>query len=268
MFSKRIISAVVGIILLIVVLIVDKIFINIGVAVISIIALYELFTAVGNTKNVLLTLAGYLSAVIVAFSNFIGQNWVMPLIYGYVVLLFLFVLIYHKMVRFTDIAVTLFATVYISFFFSHIVFTRNLSHGNTLIWLIFLGAWTTDTFAFFTGTFLGKTKLWPEISPKKTLEGAIGGIVGCGASFLLYGYLLDILGKYNVDYINLFILGLACSIVSQIGDLSASAIKRQYHIKDFGKIMPGHGGVLDRFDSIIFVAPLVYYFTANFNIIS
>ncbi|MDK2798544.1 MAG: phosphatidate cytidylyltransferase [Clostridiales bacterium] len=267
MLAKRIISAVVGVILLICIVISDKIVINIGVAAISMIALYELFSAVKCEKNLPLMGISWLGAIVISFSNFIRQELIMILIYGYILLLFLFYLIFHSTIRFSRIAINFFALIYIPYFLSHIIFTRGLNNGNVLVWLIFLGAWTTDTFAFFVGTFVGKRKLWPEVSPKKTIEGAIGGIMGCGLSFLLYGYLLHIWGNYNINYANLFILGLLCSFIAQIGDLSASIIKRQYHIKDFGKIMPGHGGVLDRFDSIIFVAPLVYYFTACFNVI-
>ncbi|WHH58971.1 phosphatidate cytidylyltransferase [Petroclostridium sp. X23] len=268
MLGKRVVSAAIGIIILVVVLTSNKIFINIGVAVISVLALHELFCAAGNMQNTSLVSLAFISSVIMAFSNFMEQKFIMPMIYGYIILLFVIILIKHNTIKLSHIAITCFSTVYISYFFSHIVFTRYLPEGNILIWMIFLGAWTTDTFAFFVGTSMGKRKLWPEISPKKTVEGALGGIIGCGLSFLLFGYLIHYFGNHNVHYGSLFVLGLACSIVSQLGDLSASIIKRQYNIKDFGRIMPGHGGVLDRFDSIVFVAPLVYYFTMNFSIIS
>ena len=118
-----------------------------------------------------------------------------------------------------------------------------------------------DTFAYFTGRFLGKHKLIPEISPKKTIEGSIGGIVFTIGAFILYRVLLfkifpDL--KINLPYLLVIILAIAASIVSQIGDLIASAIKRQYNIKDYGKLFPGHGGVLDRFDSVMLVAPVIY----------
>ncbi|MGE4282186.1 MAG: phosphatidate cytidylyltransferase [Clostridia bacterium] len=267
MLSKRVISAAIGVALLVSVLISDKIFVNIGIAIISILALYELFSATDNMQNKLLALVAFLSAGVLAFSNYIGQKSIMAFIYSYVFLLFIILLFNHKSIKVNSIAFTCFSSIYICYLLSHIVFTRYLPEGKIFIWMIFLGAFMTDTFAFFVGISMGKHKLCPAISPKKTIEGALGGIIGCGASFLFFGYLLQTFGKYNINYGNLFILGLACSIAAQVGDLSASVIKRQYDIKDFGQIMPGHGGVLDRFDSILFVAPLVYYFTANFNII-
>lgn len=259
MLGKRIISAGIGIIILIAILTANSIFVNIGVAAISIIALHELLNVTESKHKISLNMVAYLSALVFAFINFLDGRWVPFLIYAYVIVMFLFILIYNKNVQFSDIAVNSFAIIYICFTFMHVVLVRYLPHGNIYIWTIFLGAWTTDTFAFFAGTLLGKHKLWPEISPKKTVEGAIGGIIGCGLSFLLFGYIIHSFLHYNVNYTNLFIMGVVCAIVSEIGDLAASVIKRQYGIKDFGKIMPGHGGAMDRFDSILFAAPAVYY---------
>ena len=121
--------------------------------------------------------------------------------------------------------------------------------------LIFVGAWITDIFAYFTGKFLGKHKLIPEVSPKKTVEGSIGGIVFCSLFFVLYGFILTkLVSISSISYIVLAIVGIIISIVAQIGDLTMSQIKRKFGVKDYGKIFPGHGGMLDRFDSIIAVA--------------
>ncbi len=121
--------------------------------------------------------------------------------------------------------------------------------------MFFILAWGTDTCAYFTGYFFGKRKLWEEISPKKTIEGAIGGIVGATILAFAFAYVLKPSFMYYA-----IPLGVIGSIVSQMGDLIASKIKRYVDIKDYGHIMPGHGGVLDRFDSIILTAPLVYYY--------
>ena len=150
--------------------------------------------------------------------------------------------------------VTIIGLIYVSLFLGHILLTSNLQL-NVGIWLIFIIAWATDTFAYFTGYFLGKNKLCPTISPKKTVEGAIGGIIGSTVSCIVFSmYFIEA----NLIYVAL--LGSIGSVIAQMGDLFASKIKRYIGIKDFGNIMPGHGGILDRFDSIIFVAPIVYYF--------
>ncbi len=266
MLVKRIVSAALGIVLLITVVALDKFFINIAITIISIIALYELFSAVDNVNKIPIAWVAYIATVFIVFGEYIYQGFKMPLLYIGVLILFVIKLISHNRIALSHIAITIFAVIYISFFMSHISFVKSMPNGQLLIWLIFLGAWSTDTFAFFSGVFIGKHKLMPSISPKKTIEGAIGGILGCGGTFLLYGYIIHIFRGYQVSYGYLLLLGLICAVVSELGDLAASSIKRQYHIKDFGNIMPGHGGVLDRFDSIIFVAPVVYYFIKNIQI--
>jgi phosphatidate cytidylyltransferase len=115
----------------------------------------------------------------------------------------------------------------------------------------------TDIFAYFTGYFFGKHKLIPEISPKKTIEGSIGGILFCILAFLLFGLIVSAQTTTVPNYIGLGALGLLVSVFAQIGDLFASLLKREHNIKDFGNIFPGHGGIMDRFDSVIAVCPLL-----------
>ena len=132
--------------------------------------------------------------------------------------------------------------------------------------MVFGGAWLTDTCAFFAGKLCGRHKLCPNISPKKTVEGAIGGVLGTTILFLAYGYALQQLAGITVHYLHLGVLAVCAGIVSEIGDLTASMIKRELKLKDFGNVMPGHGGILDRFDSLLFVAPLMYGFLLNFQV--
>lgn len=157
-----------------------------------------------------------------------------------------------------DLAITVLGVVYVAFFFFYIVLIKK-EDTNFFVWYVFILAWVTDTFAYFSGVFLGKHKLIPEISPKKTVEGAIGGIIGCTIISCGYAYI------FNPSFVkwSLF-LGILGSILSQIGDLIASGIKRYLGVKDYGNLMPGHGGVLDRFDSILITTPVVYYFMIFF----
>lgn len=160
--------------------------------------------------------------------------------------------------KITDI-MSLFALIfYVIGCFVSIVMIRVADDGKYLYLLIFLGAWVSDTFAYFTGRLIGKHKLIPQISPKKTVEGAIGGVVFTIGAFILYGVII----KGAIPYYKLAILGTILPIVSQIGDLIASAIKRQYEIKDYGFVFPGHGGVLDRFDSVMLVSPVLLIITS------
>lgn len=161
----------------------------------------------------------------------------------------------------TDAALSILAFFYIPFAFSHLVMIAKLD-AQFFIWYPFIIAFITDTFAYFTGKMIGKTPLIPSVSPNKTVEGSVGGVLACVVASGIYAYL------FNPGFFAFALfLGVIGAILSQIGDLIASRIKRIFEIKDFGKIMPGHGGVLDRFDSIIVTMPLVYYFMMLYQLL-
>ena len=142
--------------------------------------------------------------------------------------------------------------------FSSIVLLRDYDYGQYIYLLVFICPWMTDIFAYFTGYFLGRHKLIPDVSPKKTVEGAIGGTVFCTLSLVLYGFVMTrVIDGIHANYLAFVCVGIVLSVVSQCGDLVFSLIKRKYGIKDYGKLMPGHGGILDRFDSVIASAPFV-----------
>lgn len=151
-------------------------------------------------------------------------------------------------------------TVYETLGFTALVSLRLLPQGEYIFLLVFLGAWITDIMAYFTGRFLGKHKLSPAISPKKTVEGSIGGTVFCVGAFALYGFLVERFAGIDAGYVSLLIAGLVLSLLSQIGDLALSLLKREVGIKDFGNILPGHGGILDRCDSMLMIAPVLLTF--------
>ena len=133
--------------------------------------------------------------------------------------------------------------------------------GKYLVWLVFLCSWGSDTCAYAVGVLIGKHKMTPKLSPKKSVEGAIGGIVGAALLFTLYVYLVEQhfgAARFGISTVEAAVLGAVGALVSMVGDLAASAIKRDYGIKDYGKLIPGHGGIMDRFDSVIIAAPLVF----------
>ena len=133
-------------------------------------------------------------------------------------------------------------------------------YGIYLVWMVFIASWISDTFAYFTGMLLGKHKLAPVLSPKKSIEGSIGGIAGSALAGALFGYLFSTQVSQEVNLtVVCAVLGALGSVISQIGDLAASGIKRNYEIKDYGKLIPGHGGIMDRFDSVIVTAPIIYF---------
>lgn len=157
-----------------------------------------------------------------------------------------------------DGMITLFGIIYISYFASHLILLDQLG-GFKYTFLVIFSAFGSDVFAYFVGSAMGKHKLCPNISPKKSIEGAIGGLLGSViiVSAFVYIFMPDFL-------IHGIIIGVIGSIAGQIGDLTASIIKRKIGIKDYGKLIPGHGGLLDRFDSIIFVTPVVFYYIIFF----
>ena len=154
-----------------------------------------------------------------------------------------------------DATATITGTFYVVFFSYHVTLTEQSGEYGMLVWLIFLTAFGTDIMAYFTGYFLGKNKLCPKISPKKTIEGSIGGVIGSVVLSVLFGYFF-----FERILIHCIIIGIIGGIVSQFGDLTASVFKRKMGIKDYGNLIPGHGGILDRFDSVLFTAPMVYYY--------
>ena len=158
-----------------------------------------------------------------------------------------------------DALATMAGVLYVGFFAFHIVKVEQTGEFEILIWLIFITAFGTDIMAYFSGYLFGKHKLCEKISPKKTIEGSIGGILGSVAFAVLFSYF------FAPNYlVHCAILGVLGGIVSQFGDLTASIFKRKMGIKDYGKLIPGHGGVLDRIDSVMFTAPLVYYYIVIF----
>jgi phosphatidate cytidylyltransferase len=163
----------------------------------------------------------------------------------------------QKILGFTDVAAVFMSVSYIAVSFTSMALTRYMKNGSYTFVLVFIAAWVCDSFAYFTGRFFGKHKLAPHLSPKKTIEGSIGGIFFAILGCMLYGLVIEKAVGIGANYIVLATIGLLLSIVSQIGDLWASLIKREYGVKDYSQMMPGHGGIMDRFDSIIAISTIL-----------
>lgn len=159
-----------------------------------------------------------------------------------------------------------FAFFYAPVLLSFLYLTRTLENGFYLVWLIFISSWISDTCAYLVGRAIGKHKLAPVLSPKKSIEGSVGGILGSALVGALYGFCLAKAGVMDITaQAGIFaLIGAAGSVLSQIGDLAASGIKRDHDIKDYGKLIPGHGGIMDRFDSVIATAPVIYFLALYF----
>ena len=259
----RILSAVVSIPLMILMLIFSvkyPIIINIFFMLVSAFGVYEYISAIGKLKVLPLSIPSILYAGIVPIT--LGCNIQLELWYGYTAIMLASMILMYEKVMFKDMAYSYSMTTIITYGFSSIISMRDtdLSHGVFYVVVALALPWLADAGAYFVGVFLGKHKLSPKISPKKTIEGAVGGVIICALMVCFTGFIFEKFFFDNgiaVNYINLAIIGLFGAGISILGDLSFSLIKRGNNLKDFGKIIPGHGGILDRFDSVVFVAPFV-----------
>ncbi len=255
----RIISGIIGAAVLVGILLAGELAVSIAIAVAALIALYEMYKSVGAVKNPFIFLWGAGMAGVLPFLKGNHDHIILAVVL-YTILMLVTMLFNHEKIKVEDMAKVYCLTIYITLFISCIAYIRGMEKGNFLIWVVIIGSFASDIFAYFVGVFFGKHKLCPKISPKKTIEGSIGGIAGTALCFVIYGYVVSKYFHCDVDYTQLVVLGVIAAAISQIGDLTASVIKRQYGIKDYGKLMPGHGGIMDRCDSLIFVAPVVYMY--------
>ena len=243
----------------------------IAVSVVSVRAIFEILRVIGADKNKYVALPSYVMALGLPFGAYFSVNGIMTYVSVLAVTLFIFLLylfafaIFTKgSLKFGEISEIFASVTYVTSSLSAMCALAHASGGIYTLILVFIGAWVCDIAAYFVGVSIGKHKLIPEISPKKTVEGAIGGIVFTAIGFVLYGVIVASLTDFRANYVMLFITGIIIPIVSQLGDLVASLIKREHNVKDYGNILPGHGGVLDRFDSVIPVSMVLLIISENF----
>ena len=257
---KRVLVAVVCIPLIFVIIyLLPPVALPIAISVLSMIALHEVLWSTGFVKNSMISGLSILLSGLVPFWVYIGEGMRSALagIFIYFVLMFIVAISSHYTVTLEKMGGYFFFAMLIPYFLSSFVRLHELALGKYLVLLPLIAAFASDAFALFAGMAFGKHKLAPALSPKKTVEGAVGGLLGAVVFCLLYGVILQRGFQVQANYPLLVLYGFLGSLVSQLGDLSFSYIKRQYGLKDFGNIFPGHGGVLDRFDSVIFCAPLI-----------
>lgn len=264
MFKTRLLSGIILIILAIVTIGYGGLLLIFTLCAISLIGMYELYRVFSIQWSPLGVL-GYLSCIALYLYYAIQYEiWPVNLLPFMVILTILclacFVFLYPKY-RVSSVAIVLFSFVYIAVMLSFIYLLRSIQiTGPYIVWLVFLCSWGCDTCAYCAGRLFGKHKMAPVLSPKKSIEGAVGGVIG---TLILTGIFIavfrDTLAKSSVEVVFILIASGLGALVSMVGDLAASAIKRNYDIKDYGTLIPGHGGILDRFDSVIIVSPIVYY---------
>lgn len=265
----RIISGAVGVVILAAVLFFhNTLVLPIAVALIIVLMIYELMKAAGCSKflPMLIAALAYGASVPLILGTSLEKYGICIKIAA-VFAVFVTFIAKHKGIRYEQTAFTLAAMILVPEAMTTLIRIDKFSseHGLFLLVLGLCGAWIADTGAYFVGTFLGKHKLCPEISPKKTVEGFAGGIIITGILFAAIAALYKNVitdSPIEINYIMFAVTGMVCAVIGTVGDLSASMIKRQCGVKDYGKIMPGHGGMMDRFDSVLFVLPTFYAFVS------
>ena len=229
-------------------------------AVVSLIGLTELYKVI-EVQNKLLGFAGYLATVAYYVLLYTGNLQYMTLFTIVFLVLVMAVYVFtFPNYRSEQVMTVFFGVFYVAVMLSYIYQTRMLEDGGIVVWLIFLSSWGSDTCAYCVGMLIGKHKMAPVLSPKKSVEGGIGGVAGAALLGALYA--LAIAGLNPAEGHTPLMYALICAVgalISMVGDLAASAIKRNKEIKDYGTLIPGHGGILDRFDSVIFTAPFIYF---------
>lgn len=259
-FLTRTISGIVLVAILLVTFILGGYFIFGLTLLLSLVGLTEIYKTVGIEKTPL-GIIGYIS--VLAYYGLVlwkGTELMGMFIIGLLIVIMAVYVFTFPKYKTEQVLMAFFGVIYVAVLMSFLYFIRNTEDGVYTIWLIMISSWGCDTCAYLAGVTMGKHKMAPILSPKKSIEGAIGGVIGAALIGAIYGAAVG----SHVDAVSnaplYFAILCACAgLISMVGDLVASAIKRNYEIKDYGKLIPGHGGVLDRFDSVIFTAPIIYY---------
>ena len=260
MFKTRLISGILLVIAALLTIISGNYVLFVTLLCVSLLGMQELYKAMGvhGESTGLLEIIGYLGAILYYVSLLLGfeSYGLMTVLVSLILIMFVYVFTYPKY-NAHQIMSAFFGVVYVAVMLSFILLTRNLPDGKFIVWLIFLCSWGCDTCAYCVGVLIGKHKMAPKLSPKKSIEGGIGGLAGAALLGALYALAINKWGGASAGVGEYALICFVGGIISMIGDLAASAIKRNHEIKDYGKLIPGHGGILDRFDSVIFTAPVI-----------
>ncbi len=261
MFKERLMSGIVLVVILAAVLYLGETPTFLMTGIVSLVGYYELLKVFHVEKSALGVIGYTVSILYYVLLMVEMEIFVLPLsLMLMIALLAVYVLTFPKF-HFSQIGAGFFGFFYVTVMLSYVYQIRTMEAGGVYVVLLFLSSWGNDTLAYCAGRLFRKHKMSPNLSPKKTIEGAVGGVLGAG----LLGFLYSLIAKnFVLTEVNLglifFVVCMIGGLISIIGDLAASAIKRNYDIKDYGSLIPGHGGILDRFDSVIFIAPIIYYF--------
>ena len=258
---SRVVTAVVGLPLMGFFLISGGFTLRVALLIVVTLGIVEFYNIVGVRSDAGRVVGhGVAGLYILALPGLATSEYMLSFLLALIIVNCAMLVLFHRSFCITDAAQSIMGFFYVAFLLGFVLLVRESPSGVWLVWLVFISAWGADTCAYFTGKTLGRHKLFPSVSPSKTVEGAVGGVVGASVIAMLYGWAVGRVfdSAVNTDIYVFGVIAAVSSVMSVFGDLSASAVKRYVGVKDFGSIFPGHGGVLDRFDSVLFAAPSVY----------
>ncbi|MBQ8003032.1 MAG: phosphatidate cytidylyltransferase [Clostridia bacterium] len=272
--KTRLITSAVGAALFFVVLLTPPIVFQLAVIIVTGIATYEIYSVTGIAKKLPLALSGCFGIALCALlgcmhlnDRVVTYDMCLLCLSVYIGFMFCLMVFDHKNVKLADAAIAFFVSIFVAVLFSYLIPMREAENGILVIIALFVGTWCGDSGAYFIGIRFGKHKMAPVLSPKKSWEGFFGGILGSIVGEVIYSIILNFVLKVPCNELALVLVGIGCAVLGPVSDIATSAIKREFGVKDYGTLFPGHGGILDRFDSVLLTTPFVYFISQIFNLV-
>lgn len=268
----RLITSALGAALFLVLLFAPSIVFQVAAVLVAGIAMYEIYHVTGISKKPAVMASCVIGMGLCALfggvhMGVISQDMCFFAMSLYICYIFAIMVFDHKRIKLFDASVMVFATMILAVTFSYIIPLRAHENGMYLIIALFAATWGGDGGAYFVGIRFGKHKLAPTLSPKKTVEGAVGGVLGSVITMGIFSAVLTFCFGVECNVPMLMVTGVGCAILGPVSDIATSAIKREFNVKDYGNVFPGHGGILDRFDSVLLTTPFVYFMSEAFELI-
>ena len=272
--KTRLITSFVGAIVFFIVLLTPPVVFQLATVIVTGIAMYEIYSVTGIAKKLPLALSGCFG---IAFGALLGcmhlndklVTYDVCLLWLSIYIAYMFALMVfdHENVKLQDASMAFFVSMFVAVLFSYLIPLREAENGIFIIIALFVGTWCSDSGAYFIGVRFGKHKMAPVLSPKKSWEGFFGGILGSVVGMLIYMAVLNLVLKIECNGPALILTAVGCAILGPVSDIATSAIKREFGVKDYGTLFPGHGGILDRFDSVLLTTPFVYFISQVFELV-
>ncbi len=264
--KTRLITSAIGAAVFFLLLLTHPVVFQLATVIVTGIATYEIYSVTGIAKKLPLALSGCFGIAFCALlgcmhlnDKLVTYDVCLLCLSIYIAVMFCLMVFDHDNVKLQDASVAFFVSVFVAVLFSYLIPLREAKNGIFIIIALFVGTWCADSGAYFIGVRFGKHKMAPVLSPKKSWEGFFGGILGSIVGMLIYAAILNFVLHIECNELALILTAIGCSVLGPVSDIATSAIKREFGVKDYGTLFPGHGGILDRFDSVLLTTPFVYF---------